>query len=143
MPLTGKYDFPGIKKAGVAAIKAALASSAWGLALLANPFFRAFQPLENVLVEMAINWLANQGLIVLNLGAIYVNGEIDQSLFDKALDDGLRKVELGRDKLTPAEGKKIDDEVIRAARRFIDFGAAGGMRGNADTGLQGGSDSPV
>lgn len=143
MGITGKYNFPGIQKAGVAAIKAALATTGWGIALLANPFFRFFQPVEDMVVDWAINFLANQGLIVLNLGAIYVNGEIDQTLFDKALDDGLKRIEIGRDKLTAEQGKAIDDDVIKAARRFIDFGAAGGVRGDANTGLQGGGNAPL
>lgn len=119
MGLTGKYNFPGIQKAGVAAIKAALATTGWGVALLANPFFKFFEPVEAAVVDWAINWLANKGLIVLNLGAIIVNGEVDQALFDKALDDGLKLVEQGRDKITAKQGKAIDDDVIAAARRFI------------------------
>lgn len=121
MAFTGKYDFPGIKKAGVVAIKAALAATTWGTSLLAMPILKFFMPVEDAILESAINFLANKGLIVLNLGAIYVNGEIDQALFDKALDDGLKIVEQGRDKITQEQGKAIDDDVIKAARRFIDF----------------------
>lgn len=143
MGITGKYDFPGIQKAGVAAIKAALATTAWGLALIASPVFRFFEPVEDAVVGQIINWLANKGLIVLNLGAIIVNGEVDQVLFDKALDDGLKLVEKGRDKISAKQGKAIDDEVIKAARRFIDFGAAPGVSVNADTGLQSGSNPTV
>lgn len=123
MSVTGKYNFPGIQKAGVAAIEAILAATTWGAALLASPFVAFFRPAEEYLLGLIINKLANQGLIVLNLGAIYVNGEIDQGLLDKALDEGIKKVELGRDKLSAAEGKAIDDEVIKEARRDIDFGA--------------------
>lgn len=121
MGLTGKYNFPGIKKAGAFAVKAALAATGWGAALLASPYFKFFEPVEELAIEEAINWLASEGLIVLNLGAIYVNGEIDQGLFDKALDEGLKRVENGRDKITPAQGKAIDNDVIAAARRFIPF----------------------
>ncbi len=132
MGVTGKYNFPGIQKAGIAAIKALLATTGWGLAILANPFFKFFEPAEDLILDWVINWMASQGLIVLNLGAIYVNGEIDQHLFDKALDEGLTKIELGRDKLSAEDGKKIDDDVIQAARRFIDFGAADGVSVNAN-----------
>lgn len=124
MGITGKYNFPGIQKAGVAAIKAALATTGWGLALLANPFFKFFEPVEEAAVEELINWAASEGLIILNLGAIYVNGEISQVLFDKALDDGLKLIEQGRDKITAKQGKAIDDDVIKAARRFIPFQSA-------------------
>lgn len=119
MGITGKYNFPGIQKAGVAAIKAALASTGWGIALLANPFYRAFEPAEEIALDWAINWLAGKGLIVLNLGAIIIDGEVDQARFDKALDDGLKLVEQGRDQISAKQGKAIDDDVIAAARRFI------------------------
>lgn len=121
MGLTGKYNFPGIQKAGAAAIKAALASTTWGAAFIASVWFKVFQPVEDRLLDDAINYLANQGLIVLNLGAIIVNGKVDQVLFDRALDEGLKRVELGRDKLTAEQGKAIDDDTIAAARRFIPF----------------------
>ncbi len=143
MGITGKYNFPGIKKAGVVAIEAALAGTTWGASLLASGLFKFFSPLEDVVLDWAINWLANQGLIVLNLGAIIVNGEVDQALFDAALDNGLKLVENGRDKITPLQGKKIDDDVIQAARRFIDFGSAPSLPGNADSGLQGRSNAPI
>ncbi len=123
MGLKGKYNFPGIRKAGVAAIEAALASTTWGASFLASAWFKVFSPLEEAILGWIIEWLANKGLIVLNLGAIYVNGEIDQVLFDRAMDEGLKRVELGRDKISAKDGKAIDDEIIRAARRFIDFGA--------------------
>ena len=119
MGITGKYSFPGIQKAGVAAIKAILATTAWGAAIIASPFYKILEPIEDYLLGWIINWLANKGLIVLNLGAIVVNGEVDQALFDKALDDGLKLVEQGRDKISVVKGKEIDDEVITAARRFI------------------------
>lgn len=121
MGLTGKYNFPGIKKAGVAGIEAALAATTWGAAILANPFFKFFKPVEEEAVAEAINFLANKGLVILNLGAIIVNGEVDQSLFDKAMEDGITRVEQGREKLTPAQGKAIDDADIAAARKFIRF----------------------
>jgi hypothetical protein len=114
--ITGKYNFTGIQKAGVAAIDAALAGTTWGASIVASVFFK---PIENWFLEFAINWLANKGLIVLNLGAIVVNGEVDQALFDNAMDAGLKRVEQGRDQITEAEGLNIDQEVILAARRFI------------------------
>jgi hypothetical protein len=117
--LTGKYNFRGIQGAARTAIKAAIAATTWG----ASWWFKLLMPAEDLLIDDVVNWLANEGLIVLNLGAIVVNGEVDQALFDKALDDGLRKVEEGRDKLSAKEGRAIDQQVIAAARRFIDFGA--------------------
>ncbi len=121
----------------------ALASTTWGAALLASSWFKFFGPAEDILIDNAINFLANQGLIVLNLGAIIVNGEVDQTLFDQALDEGLKRVELGRDKLSPEEGAKIDQDVIAAARRFINFGASDGVSDASDSGLQSGRNSAL
>lgn len=143
MGITGKYNFPGIQKAAKAAIEAALAATTWGSSILASVWFKFFSPAEDMLIDDAINFLANQGLIVLNLGAIYVNGQIDQGLFDQALDEGLKRVENGRDKLTAQQGKAIDDDVIKAARKFIDFGAADSVSVDANSGLQSGSNPPV
>lgn len=117
MPLSGKYDFQGIKKAGAAGLKVALASTTWGAALVKGPFHGTV----NLLLEFVANWMANKGLVVFNLGAIIVNGKLDQFSFDKALEEGLNKVELGRDKISAEQGAQIDNAVIDAARKFIRF----------------------
>lgn len=117
MGISGKYDFQGIKKAGAAGLKIALANTGWGAFIMKSPFSGAF----SAVLELFANYLANQGLVLLNLGAILVNGAIDQHAFDQALADGLAKVELGRDKITPEQGKAIDDAVRNAARKFIHF----------------------
>lgn len=74
-----------------------------------------------MLLEAAIEWLTNKGLIVLNLTANIVNGEIDQAALDSAMEEGFKKIQQGRDKLTPEQGKAIDDAVIKAADKFISF----------------------
>lgn len=117
MPLSGKYDFPGIKKMGATALRVALSSNpytAW--------FFKV--PGSQIVTEFFVNWLANKGLLILNLGAIMISAEIDQHELDKAMDNALRQItDLGgRDKLTPEQRKAIDDEVIKAARKFIVIG---------------------
>lgn len=117
MGLTGKYDFPGMKKAGAVGLKAVLASFTWGAWLIKSPFSAMLDWVD----ELLVNYLANKGLIVLNLGADWANGEIDENNFTKAFADGLKQVLLGRDKLTPEQGKAIDDAVIKAADKFIPF----------------------
>lgn len=140
MGLTGRYDFKGIQKLSVAAIDAAIAGTTWG----ASAVFKFFQPAVDVLLNMLINWLANKGLIVLNLGAVFVNNELDQAAFDKALSDAWEKIEQGRDKLSPEQGAALDDAVRKAASRFIDFGAANnGVPDVQDSGFQGGSDASI
>lgn len=109
---TGKYDFPGIRKAGTAALKAVVATTGWGAWLIASPFNSVFEVAAGWLSE----WLANRGLLIINLGAIYVSGEIDQARFDKAFEEALEKVKLPG--LTDEQKKGIDDEVIEAFRWF-------------------------
>lgn len=118
MGLTGKYDFSGIKRLGAKGLLGALSSTGWGATIVKMPIVGT---LVEKAAEMFVNWLANEGLLVMNLGAIFVEGEFDQKSFDAALAEGFDRVKLGRDKITPEEGKKIDDEVRNAAKRFIRF----------------------
>ncbi len=118
MGLSGRYDFKGIQKFGVAGISVALASTSWGAILITKWGLRH---IVELLLEWGINWLANKGLIVLNIAAIVVEGEFDQRAFDSALRDALKTVELSNGNLTPAQIKAIDDECIKAARKFLVF----------------------
>jgi hypothetical protein len=118
MGITGKYNFVGIKKQGAIGLRLALLSSpstAWLL---------KFGSLSEVLLQATANWFANKGLIVLNIGAIYVNGEIDQALLDRAIDSGIKAVENagGSQNLTPEQIKEIDDAVIAAADKALVYG---------------------
>lgn len=119
MGLTGRYNFPGMQKIAKAAINAALATTTWGAWILASPFKIILSPLADFLV----NWLANHGLILLNIGANIIDGVIDQKALDKALNDGIQKVLQGRDKITPAQGKAIDDAVRKAFDEDADLDA--------------------
>lgn len=115
MGLTGKYNFSGIKTMGASGLRLALASSPYTAWLL-----KGGKATDSALEAIA-NWLANQGLIVLNLGAIAVEGELDQRNLDWALDNAFKEIQNlgGHDKLTPDQKKEIDDAVIIAARKFI------------------------
>lgn len=135
MGLTGRYDFKGIQKVVIAAINAALAGTTWGASLLGSVWFKVFSPVENLLVGSAINYLTNKGLIVLNLADIMVEGAIDQSALDRAINDGLGRVSKGG--LTPEEGKAIDDRVRKAADEDISFGAVPPDNGVPDVSDQG------
>lgn len=109
---TGKYDFPGIRRAGATAFKLVLAGTGWGAKLIASPFW----PIIKMMIEWCAEYLANKGLLVINVGAIYVNGEFDQARFDKAFEEGIQKAKAPG--LTDAQKRMIDDEVIKAFRRF-------------------------
>ena len=101
-------------------INALLAGTTWGAWLIASPFMPAVQIIE----DMIVNWLANRGLIILNIGVNIVDGNIDQNALDAALDAGIKRVMQGRDKITPTEGKAIDDVVRETFDKDADLGAS-------------------
>ena len=116
MAVTGRYDFKGIKKFGARGLALALASTTPGSWLLKS----VLAPATTIALEWFSNWLANRGLVVLNIGATFYDEHFDQKAFDKAIQDGLAQLELpeGRAKLTPAQGKAIDEAVKTAFRDF-------------------------
>lgn len=113
MGISGKYKFSGISKASAALIRGALLKSpfAW---IVKMPFF-------NALLEVVLNWAANKGLVVLNLGAYKATNYLDGKQLADAITSGWEAVESGR-VLTEAEKKRIDDEVIKAADRALPYG---------------------
>lgn len=121
MGLTGKYDFSGIQSLGVKGLNLILGATTWGAWLLSS----AFSPVINYLEELGINYLANKGLILLNIGAIYVDGELDQAALDQAIDQGLERVKLAGATLSQAEAKDIDDAVIKAADKALPYSSSG------------------
>lgn len=109
-----KYNFKGIKKYGAQGILLAITSTAWGSFI--NIW--GIRQVAAILLEWLVNWLANNGLMILNIAAIAVEGEWDQKDFDKAMDEALAKVENKNGVLTPEEKAAIDDEVIAQFRKF-------------------------
>lgn len=89
-----------------------LAGTSWGAWLLASPFKSIFEGLAGFLIE----WLTNKGLIIINLGAIIIDGKIDQSTFDKAMDEAIIKAKIPG--LTDKQKESIDAQVIAAFRNF-------------------------
>lgn len=112
---TGKYDFKGIRKAGSLGLKALLASTSWGATLLSGPFRKSL----DLLFEFISELLANRGLLLINIGEIYIKGSFQQANFDSKLEKALAAVKV--DGLTPRQKKAIDDEVIKAFRPFAHF----------------------
>ncbi len=124
MAVTGRYDFPGIKRTLGLLIDGVLAGTVWGAWILASPF----RPVIDYLRDLIINYLANRGIIILNIGANIVAGQLDQKAFDQAIEDGLQRVMQGRDRITPEEGKAIDDKVRAAFDDDADLGTDSGVQ---------------
>ncbi len=115
MGLAGKYDFIGIKRAGGLGLATLLGSTPYGAIVLKIPVIGT---LIRGALELFCNWLANNGLIVLNVGAIATEGQWDQKQFDDHMIAAFKAVEVGAGKLTPKEVKSIDDEVIKYFRQL-------------------------
>lgn len=114
MGLTGKYNFKNLSKLNALGFKALLASSPYSAWLLKGG------KVLDLFLELIGNWAANKGLVFLNVGAIIVDGELDQKTFDQAIENGLKQIETkGKENITPEQGKAIDDAVRRAAEKFI------------------------
>ena len=118
MSIVGKYSFPGLRKLNAAGIRRVLLLSPYTAWIVGVPFLSSF------FTEILGAILANKGLVFVNIGASIVDGELDQKQFDAALDSAFSEIENigGRDKLTAAQRKAIDDQVINAARKLIVFG---------------------
>lgn len=122
MGLTGKYDFKGIKKWGAFGIMKALYTIPQvGLLMNRIPFLNK---VSSFFLELAVNWLANNGLVVINVAIITVDGKLDQKAFDSAMDEGIKKMKIPG--LSDAQKKAIDDAVIKA---FTEFGRIGNSDG--------------
>lgn len=118
MASSGKYDFQGLKKLGAAGLRLALAASPYTSWVLAGG------PVTDFFLEWFSNWLANNGLMILDTGADIINGAIDQKEFDDAMDDAIKEITHagGAASLTPEQKKEIDDKVIAAGRKFVVIG---------------------
>lgn len=71
-------------------------------------------------------WLADHGLIAMNVGIADLEVMSQESGFNGSLDDAFKIIEARKDGLTDAEKKKIDDRVISAFDKFSDFGVRDG-----------------
>ncbi len=115
MGLAGKYDFKGIKKWGALGIETVLSTTPYVGAALKLPVIGTL--LKGAL-EFLVNWFANEGLLVINVGAIAIEGQWDQKDFDDHMIQALKVVEDSRGQLTDAQKKAIDNEVIKYFRKF-------------------------
>lgn len=110
MGLTGKYKFEGIQEFGADTIQTAFAGS---------PFLKF--PFVNAILKLLLNLLANKGLVVANLGAYKLTNWKDGKVLNAALENGIQESESGK-VLSPADIKRIDDDVIAAARKALPYG---------------------
>lgn len=116
-----KYSFPGIKKFGAKGLELLLSSFSWFAPILKIPIIGT---IVDGILQLLVNWLANNGLVILNIGAIITEGHWDQAAFDSAFDKALASVDTHRDSLTDEQKKAIDDSIIKAMRQFLPVNSA-------------------
>lgn len=109
-----------------AAFDAIAAGTTWGAWLVTSPF----APVIGALEDAATNFLINRGLIVLNVGAVMVEGVVNQDLLDTAIDNALDKLKLGRNSVTPAQGAQIDADTTAAFDNFANVNATDASTGS-------------
>lgn len=111
-----KYQFDGMARFTATMVFTKMASGP--LAFLTTGF------LGNItffLLKKGANWLANQGLAVLNIGLNEILVAQQKGRFDKVLEDALKQVKQTKRKLSKKEQAEIDDRVIKAFRTFAYF----------------------
>lgn len=119
--MANKYDFEGIARAGALLQFTALAAS--GAAPLTNGILGKF---TFFLLVQLNKFLASNGLILLNIGVENVSTIIRKENFDSTLEAAFDAVHGNPDRLTAEEKKEIDDKVISAFDKFVDFGVRNG-----------------
>ena len=67
------------------------------------------------------NWLASNGLAILNLGVDAIKIAQQKKTFDREIEKALKAVAESKGNLSPSEAKAIDAEVKAAFKRFAKF----------------------
>ncbi len=74
------------------------------------------------LLQQFSMWMADKGLIILNVAAADINTISEKNDFDGSFDQAFKEIHENEDRLTPEQKKAIDDKVIKAFRQFAAFG---------------------
>ena len=120
-----KYNFEGIGALGASLMAGALASSPLSFLVVGIPGKITFW-----LLTQLNSYLANKGLILLNVGVAKISAYSDRKDFDGTLESAIKIVIEHGDTLTEAEKRDIDDKVIIAFDKFSSFGELRDSRGS-------------
>jgi hypothetical protein len=115
--LAAKHDLTGIGSASATLTFVALAGSP--LSFLTQGFLGK---VTHYILTQIYSRLASQGLVVLNIGVARVQTLVDRKEFDGTFDDAFDLINKSGGRLSQDDIKAIDDKVIRALRKFTDFG---------------------
>lgn len=115
--MAAKHDLTGIGSASATLTFVALAGSP--LSFLTQGFLGK---VTHYILTQIYSRLASQGLVVLNIGVARVQTLVDRKEFDGTFDDAFDLINKSGGRLSQDDIKAIDDKVIRALRKFTDFG---------------------
>lgn len=73
-----------------------------------------------IVLERLFNWLANKGIMMLNVGIINFDTDMDKKAFENAIEQAHEELKL-KPKLTKEELDAIDNKVIAAFDKFVVF----------------------
>lgn len=73
-----------------------------------------------IVLERLFNWLANKGIMLLNVAAINFDTNMDQKAFENAIEQAYKDL-AGKKNLTKEELDAIDNKVIAAFDEFVVF----------------------
>ena len=74
-----------------------------------------------IFLERLFNWLANKGIMLMNVGIINFQTDMDQKAFESAIESAYAQLEGKKNKLTKEELDAIDNKVIAAFDKFVVF----------------------
>lgn len=111
-----KYQFDGISKITATLLFTTIAASP--MSFLTTGFIGK---ITFYLLKRISNWLANQGLAILNVGVDAIKIAQEKKAFDRAIEEAINKVLEAKHKLTKEEQDAIDDPVKKAFRKFVSF----------------------
>lgn len=111
-----KYRFEGIGALGATLIFAGIAASP--LSWLTNGVIGKF---VYAVLQYACMWLADKGIIIMNIGIADLKTLSEKSGFDGSFEDAFKEIHEKKERLTPEDKKRIDDKVIDAFRKFASF----------------------
>lgn len=111
-----KYQFKGIARFNAYLIYSALSTGPFSFlttGILGTITFKV--------LELAGNWLANQGLALLNIGYDAIKIAAEQNRYESVINSAIARVKNHKGPMPEKLKKEIDNEVIDAARDFIRF----------------------
>ena len=113
------YRYEGIGKASALVIFAWLGASSFSV-FTTGPLGR----FTFYILEQFCTYLAGRGIVLLNITVADIQIVGQKKDFDGSFAEAFKEIHGNPKRLTPEQKKAVDEKVMRAFRRFADFGGA-------------------